>query len=129
MHNSAKTWFILALCALSTTSPVLAQGSRPQGTTPQVQPPGPIDRWINQPTQIVLVKEQTVKVDSLKAQYVADRKRVLDETKDQGDMDKMIKMRDLDGKYQRYVKAILNPDQQAVFEKNIRAGMAFPRSP
>ncbi len=86
-----------------------------------------IDQWLSRPTRIVLTSEQQARVDSVRLRYTAERKAVNEVAKTQGDLAATLKMRDLDGKYQKIVRALLTPEQQTVFDKNVQAGFAGPR--
>jgi hypothetical protein len=86
-----------------------------------------IDRCLSRPTRIVLTIEQQGRVDSVRLKYETERKAVNEVARTQGDLAATLKMRDLDAKYQKLVRALLTPEQQAVFDKNVQAGFAGPR--
>lgn len=95
---------------------------RPAVAAATQQVPVAIDQWLSRPTRIVLTKAQQARLDTIRAKYVAERKAVNDVAKSEGEMAAILKMRDLDGKYQKLVRALLTPRQQTVFDKNVRAG-------
>lgn len=95
--------------------------------TPAQQGSSAIDRWLSRPTPIVLTSEQRARVDSVRSRYAAERKAVSEAAKTQGEMAVMLKMRALDAKYQKVVRALLTPEQQSVFDENVQSSFAGPR--
>jgi hypothetical protein len=91
------------------------------------QQPTVIDQWLSHPTRIVLTGEQQSRVDSVRSKYTVERKAVSEVAKTQGEMAVILKMRDLDAKYQKIVRALLTPEQQAVFDKNVQSSFTGPR--
>lgn len=120
---------IVLVASLTIASPHRAPpapNGAPRVAAARQQAPIAIDRWLTRPTRIVLTKDQQVRVDTLRAKYAAERKAVNDVVKSQGEMAAMFRMRDLDAKYQKLVRAILTPEQQAVFDENVRSNVTMP---
>lgn len=82
-----------------------------------------IDRWLSHPTRIVLTEDQQLRLDSVRVKYAAERKVVSQAVKTEGEMAVVLKMQALDAKYQKLVRALLTPEQQVVFDKNIQSGL------
>jgi Spy/CpxP family protein refolding chaperone len=79
-----------------------------------------IDRWIAEPTPLTLTPDQRVAFDSVRARYRADLKAV-NGAGAVDDVGLVMRMHELDTKYQKLVRAILTPGQQAVFDRNVAA--------
>ena len=86
-----------------------------------------IDRWLTRPMRIVLTRGQQVRLDTLRAAYSAERKAVSELAKTEGEMAVVMRMQDLDSRYQKLVRALLTSEQQGVFDENLRAGFVDPR--
>ncbi len=76
-----------------------------------------IDRWLTEPTAITLNADQRKRVDSLRGAYVAETRKL--SKGGGGDMQIVLKMSAVRTKYVDAVRAILRPDQQTVFDKNV----------
>lgn len=90
--------------------------------TTDEQESGAIDRWLSRPTRIALTSEQRARIDSVRSRYAVERKAVDEVAKTQGEMAAVLKMQQLDARYQKIVRALLTPEQQAVFDRNAQAG-------
>ena len=78
-----------------------------------------IDRWLTHPIRIVLTRGQRVHLDTLRAAYSAERKTVSECAKTGGEMAVVMRMQDLDSRYQKLVRALLTSEQQVVFDENL----------
>jgi hypothetical protein len=78
----------------------------------------PIDAWIARPHQIQLSTEQLDQVDELKTEYLAEFDKFGGDDK----MAAVIQALELDTKYRELVRRLLTPEQQTVFDENVRTG-------
>jgi hypothetical protein len=119
---------IASLCiAVPCGALAIPSGSTSFAAAKQQQESSAIDRWISHPTRIVLTRDQQERFDSLRVKYSVERKVVSEVAKTEGEMGLVLKMRDLDSKFQRLVRALLTAEQQEVFDENLRAGFLDPR--
>jgi Spy/CpxP family protein refolding chaperone len=102
-----------ALCLAS--APAAAQGQRENASEER---PTPIDIWISRPREIKLTSEQRDRVEELKTQYVVE----FGELGGADEMAVVMQARALQTKYRKLVRDLLTPEQQAVFDENVRAG-------
>lgn len=108
---------VLAGLMISSASLAVAQDPQPQGQGQGRGMGG--NRGMAMLMQgITLTAEQQVQVDSIAAKYQAQRQALMaDQTLDQDA--RRAKGRELMGKQQEEIKAVLTPEQKAVFEKNV----------
>ena len=78
----------------------------------------PVDAWIARPHEIQLSTEQLEQVDELKTEYLAE----FDEFGGDDKMAAVIQALELDTKYRELVRRLLTPEQQIVFDENVRTG-------
>ena len=78
----------------------------------------PIDAWITRPREIDLSPEQQERVDELKAEYLEE----FDELGGDNEMAVVMQALGLERKYRELVRSLLTPEQQAVFDENVRKG-------
>ncbi len=78
----------------------------------------PIDAWITRPREIDLSPEQQERIDELKAEYLEE----FDELGGDNEMAVVMQALGLERKYRELVRSLLTPEQQAVFEENVRKG-------
>jgi hypothetical protein len=123
------TW--IALIALLAIAAPHRAGTTPHASSSSImdsrQESTAIDRWLTHPVRIVLTRGQRVRLDTLRAAYSAERKAVSELAKTEGEMAVVMRMQDLDARYQKLVRALLTSEQQAVFDENLRAGLVDPR--
>jgi hypothetical protein len=118
------TW--IALMALLAIAAPHRAGTTPNANSSSImdsqQESTAIDRWLTRPTRIVLTRGQRVRLDTLRAAYGAEQKAVSALAKTEGEMAVVMRMQDLDSRYQKLVRALLTSEQQVVFDENLRAG-------
>jgi Spy/CpxP family protein refolding chaperone len=108
---------LMALVCVLTVTPVVGAQARPH-SAPRARQTSAVDHWVNSPHQITLSAGQQEKVDSLSVRYARELEHF--RSNGDGDMGVVMRMQNLDRKYQALVRAVLTPDQRAVFNKNIR---------
>ncbi len=107
---------VLVLAALVTGSATVAQAQEAQ---PQAQGgPARVNRGMAMlMSGITLSAEQQVRMDSITSKYETQRQAIVaDQSLGEG---RRAKVRELMGKQQDEIKAILTPEQKTVFEKNV----------
>lgn len=119
------TTFLSALMVVTATVSTLSAQTKPPSAA-QVQHTLPTNRWVTKPTLIGLTVHQRKALDSISARYAAEELQVSKQVNGQSDMNMVLKMMNLSSKYQNIVRGILNPAQQAVFDKNIRTSVFGP---
>lgn len=111
----------LALCAGA--SAASAQGAPPAGGPPQGGPPGARGgRGMAMLFEgIILIDAQQVRVDSVRAKYAAERQKMMPNGMGGGPPDESMraKMMEMNDKQNAELRAILNADQQKVFDANV----------
>ncbi len=113
---------LLALiCVTGAASTTVAQAA--ESSAVQAKRVSQVDRWVTRPTTITLTTDQRKKLDSISVKYEAESQQIRDQAKGETDISMVLKMRGLATKYQNMVRAILTSSQQAVFDKNVRAGV------
>lgn len=120
--------FLFSLMLATTSVAGLSSAGAAQATTPQAAKSNPtnqsqlsVDRWMTKPTPIVLTVAQQKSFDSVRTKYVDEATKMKTDAKATNDMSVVMKMREVDLRYQKQVRAILTTEQQAVFDKNIKA--------
>jgi hypothetical protein len=118
------TLLSVLICIAGAASTSAAQ--TPTGSTGRGQVASPVKRWVTQPTPITLTAAQQKKVDSISAKFVAEDRQ--DRIKEKGQSETVIVMRmmKMTGTYQKAVRAILSPAQQAIFDRNVQAPVMAP---
>jgi hypothetical protein len=118
------TW--IALMALLAIAAPHRAGTTPHANSSSImdsrQESTAIDRWLTHPIRIVLTRGQQIRLDTLRAAYSAEQKAVSALAKTEGEMAVVMRMQDLDSRYQKLVRALLTSEQQVVFDENLRAG-------
>jgi protein CpxP len=99
------------LMGISTTA--IAQDPQPQG---QRQGGGRGNQMAMLMQGITLTADQQTKVDSISAKYMAARRELMNEQDQEA---RRTKGREMMGKQQEEVKALLTDEQKKVFEKNV----------
>ncbi len=116
------------LLALPHWAPARQRGKRSLVPATVQQESTTIDQWVSHPTKIVLTRAQQLRLDTVRARYITERDSTSEAAKPQGEMAVILKMRDLDAKYRKVVRALLTPDQQRVFDKNVDSSFVDPHS-
>ena len=109
---------------VTATAPTSGAQTKSSSTTPS-QHTLPTYRWVTKPTAITLTADQQKKLDSISVKYAVEEQQIQKQAHGKPEMEMVIKMMNLAGKYQNIVRKFLNPAQQAVFDKNIQASVAF----
>jgi hypothetical protein len=79
-----------------------------------------IERWVSEPSPIALTLPQRKTIDSLRTRYADELKHI--QPKAAGnEMQLILARHSLDTKYEKLVRAILAPEQQIVFDRNVAA--------
>ena len=78
----------------------------------------PIDAWIARPHEIELSTEQLKRVDELRTEYLAE----YDKLGGDNQMAAVMQALGLEMKYRKLVRSLLTPEQQTVFDENVRKG-------
>ena len=114
MRKLQAVLVVALLMGISTTA--IAQDPQPQGG--QRQGGGRGNQMAMLMQGITLTAEQQTKVDSISAKYMAARREMMqDQSMDQDT--RRAKGREMMGKQQDEVKAVLTDEQKKVFEKNV----------
>lgn len=100
------------LMGISTTA--IAQDPQPQGG--QRQGGGRGNQMAMLMQGITLTADQQTKIDSIGAKYMAARRELMNEQDQEA---RRAKSREMMGKQQEEVKAVLTDEQKKVFEKNV----------
>lgn len=116
--------FLSALIFVTATASTSGAQTKSASTAPS-QRTLPTYRWVTKPTAITLTADQQMKLDSISVTYAAEEQQIRKQARGKPEMDMVIKMMNLAGKYQNIVRAFLSPTQQAVFDKNIQASVTF----
>lgn len=119
MRRSVTALLSALICVTAIASTLGAQTKSKPASSARTQRILPTDRWVTQPTPITLTADQRKKLDSISAMYAAEGQQIRKQMSGQSEMEMVRKMLNLTTKYQSMVRAILNPAQQAVFDKNI----------
>lgn len=117
MRHPVTTLLSTLIFVTATASTLGAQTG--SASTARAQRTLATNRWVTQPTPITLTADQRKKLDSISAMYAAEGQQIRKQISGQSEMEMVRKMLNLTTKYQSMVRAILNPAQQAVFDKNI----------
>jgi len=124
MRHRAITLLSALIFATAIASTLRAQTKSSDAA--QAQRMSPPNRWVNRPTPLTLTVDQQKKLANISAKYTTEEQQVRKQVSGQSDVDMVLKMMNLSTKYQHIVRGILNPAQQAVFDKNIRASAFGP---
>jgi hypothetical protein len=128
MENTMRhpvTTLLAALICVTAAASISDAQSKSAGTT-RPQHILPTNRWVTRPTPIKLTADQQKKLDSVSVKYAAEEEQISKQAGGKTDVNMVIKMMNLAGKYQNIVRGILDPAQQAVFDKNIQASVFGP---
>jgi len=89
----------------------------PDTATEQPRQATPIDKWISEPTPLVVSRGQRAQLDSLRMQYLREQP----DSRSTDRMSHVIQMAGLEKKYLELVRAVLSAEQQKVFDGNVKA--------
>ena len=78
----------------------------------------PMDAWIVRPYEIELSIEQLKRVDELRLEYLAE----YDKLGADNQMAVVMQALGLEMKYRKLMRSLLTPEQQTVFDENVRKG-------
>ena len=104
-------------CALC-FAPAPAAAQEQRADTASAERRTPIDAWITRPHEIDLSIEQVERVDELKTEYLAEFDKLGGHT----EMAVVMQALGLERKFRERVRSLLTPEQQRVFDENVRSG-------